>query len=167
MAKKQKTRFEFEGELIKIDSASFLQYVVIVPSDVFAEMPQQINLRGKGTMNGVPYSLAIQKMKDGTRYIAANKALQKAAHLQLNVPVNVVFELADPDEVELPEELLVVIEQDPEKGKLWFQLTPGRQRSLAHYIFSTKNVDLRIKRSMELLHRLAIGDIPMNHKKKE
>lgn len=167
MAKKQKTRFVFEGEFVKIDSATFMQYVVVVPSDAFAEMPQKINLRGKGTMNGAPYSLAIQKMKDGTRYFAANKALQKAAHLQLNVPVNVIFELSDPDEVELPEELLVVIEQDPEKGKLWFQLTPGRQRSLAHYISSTKNVDLRIKRSLELLHRLAIGDIAIHPKKTE
>ncbi|MFY7971379.1 MAG: YdeI/OmpD-associated family protein [Flavobacteriales bacterium] len=167
MAKKQKTRFEFEGEFIKIDNATFMQYVVVVPPDAFAQMPQKTNVRGKGKMNGAPFSLAVQKMKDGTRYFAANKALQKAGHLHLGAPVKIFFELVDPEEVELPEELLAVIEQDPDNGQLWFQLTPGRQRSLAHYIFSTKNIDLRIKRSMELLHRLSIGDIPLNHKKKE
>ena len=60
----------------------------------------------------------------------------------------------EPDHVEICEELQVALQQDDEAARRFYSITPGRQRSLAHYVNSAKRVETRIKRSFELAHQL-------------
>ena len=50
--------------------------------------------------------------------------------------------------------------------KAWEELTTGYQRSLIHYITSVKNVDSRIKRSIELLERAKAGLLAVQKRKR-
>jgi uncharacterized protein YdeI (YjbR/CyaY-like superfamily) len=105
------------------------------------------------------FSLAINNLKSGERYFAVSNALRKAAKIGVGDPVKVDFHLVDPNIVELPEELEVVIAQDPDAEKVWNTFTPGMQRSLAHYVITAKSVDVRIKRALELMFKIKTGGL--------
>jgi uncharacterized protein YdeI (YjbR/CyaY-like superfamily) len=144
--------FKFEARLTRID-ALFMQYILVLPDEVLERIDKKGRIRVKGTMNGAPFALAIQNLKTGERYFSVSAPLRKAAKIQLSVPVQVVFELVDENQLDVPEELLAVLEEDPEGKAAFEQLTTGYKRSLIHYITSVKNVDSRIKRAIQLVQK--------------
>jgi uncharacterized protein YdeI (YjbR/CyaY-like superfamily) len=83
--------------------------------------------------------------------------MRKSAKIKPGDKVKVSFHLVDPDKLELPEEMEAVLAQDEAGAKLWNKLTVGLQRSLVHYINSTKNVDLRIERALFLINKVKSG----------
>lgn len=123
-----------------------------MPEKTLEELNHPKRIRIEGTINGTPFNLAIQNIKDGRRFLMVGNTLRKEAKIKAGDKVEVTFTLADLDEIKLPEELMEVLEQDPEGKAVFSQFTPGLQRSLAHCI-SVKNVDSRIKRALELMHK--------------
>ena len=124
---------------------------IVLPEKTLLELNQPKRVRIEGTINGTPFNLAIQHIKDGRRFLMVGNTLRKAAKLKAGDKVEVIFTLSDPDEIKLPEELMEVMEQDPEGKAVFNSFTPGLQRSLAHYVTSAKQVDTRIKRALELM----------------
>lgn len=61
------------------------------------------------------------------------------------------------DMLDLPEEMEAVLAQDDEGARKWNKLTVGLQRSLVHYINSSKNVDVRIERALFLINKVKSG----------
>jgi uncharacterized protein YdeI (YjbR/CyaY-like superfamily) len=110
-------------------------------------------------MNGTPFSLAIQYRKQEASFFVVGAPLRKAAHLKPGDAVEVKFTLIDPDKVELPEELEAVLAQDEAGMKVWSTFTDGTQRSLAYYVNSAKNIDVRIKRALELINKAKAGKL--------
>ena len=149
--------FRFDARLSEIDGV-FLKTAIYLPEDVIKRLPAG-RVRVKGLCNGAPFALAVLHLKDGSRYFAVSAALRKAAGVRVGDPVKMSFTLVDPDKLEIPEELGAVLEQDDDARKAWDKLTPGYRRSLVHYITSVKNVDSRIKRSLDLLNRAKRGDL--------
>lgn len=148
---KQKT-YTFKTRVKRIKGV-FLNSIVAVPDEIMDALNVKGRVRTKGTMNGAPFALAIQSMKDGTRYFSVSAQLRKDAKAQAGDPVTVMFWLVDADKVDVPEELLAVLEQDQEGKKVWDTFTPGVQRGLSHYVKSVKNVDSRIKRAFEIVEK--------------
>lgn len=156
MAEK-KTNFRFEGRLSGIDGV-FLKTAIYLPQDIIRSLPAG-RVRVKGLCNGASFALAVLHLKDGSRYFAVSASLRKAAGIRVGDRVKVSFAIVDPDKLEIPEELEAVLVQDDEARKAWDKLTTGYQRSLIHYVTSVKNVDSRIKRSLELLDRAKRGEL--------
>ncbi len=130
---------------------------IVLPEKTLQELNQPKRVRIEGTINGTPFNLAIQHIKDGRRFLMVGNTLRKEAKLKAGDKVEVIFTLADPDEIKLPEELTEVMEQDPEGKAVFSKFTPGLQRSLAHYVTSAKQVDTRIKRALELMDKAKSG----------
>lgn len=130
--------------------------VIFLPEEIVEALPSG-RLRAKGTINGVPFALAPQYKKDGRRFFSVNASLRRSAGIKEGDQVNVVFKLVDPGIVELPEELEVVLAQDDKAMEVWNSFTKGLQRSLVHYITSVKNVDSRIKRSLQMMEKAKLG----------
>ena len=151
----RKTSFEFTTALADIE-AVFMKTAIFLPAKIIRELPTA-RIRVKGTMNGAPFALAVQHLKDGSRYFSVSGPLRKAAGANVGDRIVVKFKLVDPDVVDIPGELDAVLEQDPLALKAWSGLTRGYQRSLVHYVTSVKNVDSRIKRSIELMERAKAG----------
>lgn len=143
--------FRFRTKLSPV-KGTFLNAVVYLPAAVVKALPKG-RVRAEGTMNAAPFSLAPQYKKDGSRFFTVSAALRRAAGIQEGDTVDVQFRLIDPDVLEVPEELEAVLEQDPDGRRVWDTFTTGMQRSLIHYITSVKNVDSRIKRSLELVEK--------------
>ncbi len=155
--KKSMDTYSFTSKLEDVRTG-MLTTLVVIPPKIISQLPEG-RKRTKGTMNGAAFSLAINNLKSGERYFAVSNALRKAAKISVGDPVQVDFYLVDPSIVELPEELEAVIAQDSDAEKIWQAFTPGRQRSLAHYVNTAKSVDSRIKRSLELMYKMKTGGL--------
>ena len=151
-------KFRFKGILEILDSNP--SYTMIsIPSEIISKFPEKGRLRTIGTLNGAKFSLAIQGRKNGTGFFMIGSALRRDAKITKGDPVEVEFSLCDPDFLELPEELQEVLEQDEEAGKIFYGMTVGMQRSLAHYVSGVKNTDSRIKRALELAFKMKNEDL--------
>ncbi len=157
--------YRFKG-ILKILDSNPSYTMVSIPSEIISELPESGRLRTIGKMNAADFSLAIQGRKNGNGFFMVGSALRKAAKITNGDYVDVEFNLTDLDYLELPEELKEVMEQDEEAGKIFFGMTIGMQRSLAHYVSSVKNTDSRIKRAMELAYKMKTETLYIQKAKK-
>lgn len=153
MAKKQS--FSFETRLAEYKNM-LVSTVVEIPMDIEKKLPTS-RVRVEGKLNQVSFNLAIQSKKDGPKYLSVSQAMRKSASVKPGDRVKVSFTIVDPDKLDLPEEMQAVLEQDNEGAKKWNKLTVGLQRSLVHYINSSKNVDVRIERALFLINKVKSG----------
>lgn len=130
--------------------------VVEIPADIIKKLPAG-RVRVEGKLNQVSFNLAVQSKKNGPKYLSVSQAMRKSARVKPGDKVKVSFVLVDPDKLDLPEEMEAVLAQDDEGAKKWNRLTVGLQRSLVHYINSSKNVDVRIKRALLLINKVKSG----------
>ncbi|MEL7147400.1 MAG: YdeI/OmpD-associated family protein [Bacteroidota bacterium] len=56
--------------------------------------------------------------------------------------------------MEMPEELGVLLDQEPECNELFHQLTPGKQRSLIYLVNKVKNTNSRLNKALAIVHHL-------------
>ena len=133
-----------------------MKTAIFLPRNIIRQLPEG-RVRVKGAFNAAPFALAVQNLKDGSRYFSVGAPLRKAAKIKVGDTVKVSFRIVDADKLDLPEELEAVLSQDDDAKKAWENLTTGYQRSLIHYITSVKNVDSRIKRALDLLNRAKTG----------
>lgn len=138
------------------DSPHFVHHGLPVPPEVVAEMKARKERRLIGTMNGHPFNLALHgRADDETRYLLLSRQTMRALKARAGDLIRV--ECAPdptPDQVTLCEELTEVLAQEPEAAARFYAFTPGKQRSLAHYVHSAKRVDTRINRALELAYKL-------------
>lgn len=154
MAKKQ--NFSFEVRLTEYKDM-LVSTVVEIPKDILAKLPTG-RVRVEGKLNAVPFNLAVQNKKNGPRYLSISQAMRKTAKVKPGDKVKVSFTIVDNDKLDLPEEMEAVLTQDDVGAKKWNKLTVGLQRSLVHYINSSKNVDVRIERALFLINKVKSGE---------
>ena len=153
MAKKQS--FSFETRLAEYKNM-LVSTVVEIPVDIVKKLPTG-RVRVEGKLNQVPFNLAIQSKKNGLKYLSVSQAMRRSASVKPGDRVKVTFAIVDPDKLDLPEEMQAVLDQDDEGAKKWKKLTVGLQRSLVHYINSSKNIDVRIERALFLINKVKSG----------
>jgi len=163
MAKSQ--RFSFEARLIEYEG-TLVSTAVEMPATVVKKLPAG-RVRVEGTLNKTPFNLAIQFKKNGARYISVSQAMRRSAKIKPGDRINVSFTIVNPDKLDLPEEMEAVLAQDEDGAKQWNRLTTGLQRSLVHYINSTKNIDLRIERALFLVNKVKSGAYEKRMRKEE
>ena len=102
--------------------------------------------------NSIKIQCGFNHYGDGNYYIIISKKNLKSLDLIEGNYVNVkMFE--DPNKlgVDIPEVLLVLIEQEPELKEIFNQLTDGSKRTLIHTIKRVKNIDTQILKTREFL----------------
>jgi hypothetical protein len=160
--KRQKDNFSFTAPLAPIEG-NYVEHGIFLPTELIEKLPQKL-VRAKGTINNIPFALAIQYRKNGLRFIMTSKALVKSARLKLGLLASVTFTLVDSDIIEMPEELEAVLEQDEPAKKIWETFTLGRKRGLAYYVNAAKSTDSRIKRALEIVEKAKQGTLYMQKK---
>ena len=138
------------------DSPMFVHHCLPVPPAIAAEMKVRRLRRLTGTLNGRPFNLALHgRAGEEERILLLSRQTLRDLKAGPGDAITVVCEPdAAPDEVALPEELAEVFDQEPEAAGRFHALTPGRRRSLVHYVSSAKGVDTRIKRALDLAYKL-------------
>lgn len=109
--------------------------------------------------NRISYPCAIQNYTKDYPVIVMNKTILKK--LKLDYGDSVTIEISeDKSEYGMPisEEFIAVMDTDLNGKKYFEKLTPGKQRALIYMISSTKNTDIRIRKSLIIFEHLK-----MNH----
>ncbi|MDZ4701456.1 MAG: YdeI/OmpD-associated family protein [Rhodothermales bacterium] len=107
------------------------------------------------TLNGRPFNRAILGNADGERFLVVGLPILR--DIKARPGDIVMIELMpdpEPDRIELGIEFTEVLELDDEAAERFYSFTPGRQRSMAYYVTSARREETRIKRSLDLAHKL-------------
>jgi hypothetical protein len=132
----------------------FRYHYLPLPDDI-AEGYERAGVRRViATLNGRPFGRALQR-REGAPCLIVGLLILREIGAQYGDTVEVVLRPdPNPDRVTLGEELEAVLAQDEEAAARFFEMTPGRQRSLAYYVTSAKRTETRIKRALALAHKL-------------
>ena len=143
------------------DHPMFVHHCLPVPPTVVAELQTRRLRRLTGTLNGHPFNLALHnRAGEAERCILLSRQTLRDLKATAGDTVTVVCQPDEaPDEVALPEELLEVFNQDEEAAARFAALTPGRRRSLVHYVSSAKGLDTRVNRAVDLARKLRTNSL--------
>ncbi len=155
----------FKSIVDKTDGGFQSLHFIIIPHEIAAVLSDKFPFRVLCTMNGFTFHAGIVKRGLDGFVIQMGMKTVKSCNIALGQEVEVKIQ-ADETEYgyELPEEMQELLLQDDIGRDNWEALNPGHKRSLLHYVCSTKNPELRIKRSLIILQRAA--EIRAERKKK-
>jgi len=93
--------------------------------------------------------------REGDFFILVNKEIRDKLGLSVGDSVQVAL-AKDQSEygMPMPEELLVMLQQDPEADRWFHALTPGKQRSLIYLVSKVKSIDSRIAKAFAIVTHL-------------
>lgn len=133
--------------------------VVRLPKRMVREMGlrKKERCRVKGTLGGEDIALALNPDPDSTHYLMVSTALMKKIKKDVGDEVEVVVEKQDPNDVDVPPELIAAL-----RGKaleVWDDLTAGKQRIWTTYVGKAKLQATRTKRVKEVIARLKSGNL--------
>ena len=147
-----KARHNFTAKITKRDFGRMFYTVVFAPkkTERELELKKHPRLRIKGKIEGLPFSGAFQP-NGGEWYLILSKKFLKEAEVTLGDRVTVEFEVADQEEVEVPEDLMAELNRRSDVLKTWNSMTAGRRRGLAHRVASAKREETREQRILEVI----------------
>lgn len=106
-------------------------------------------VRGDARGRDLPAAAAVGE--DGTGVLRFGRVWSRRAGVEPGDVITVRVEVdPDPDVVDLPDELVVALEADPEAEHLWDGLTPGRQRSPAYHVDRGARPETRQRRAAQV-----------------
>ncbi len=147
--------YQFDAVIEKFNSRLWT-YHLKVPGAIAAIFKENNAGRVVCTLNGQEtFQCAIMPWSEGTFFINVNKKLRDKLGLGIGSPVQVELRKDDSQYgLPMPEELEELLRQD-EPGNAVFQaLTPGKKRTLLHFIGAIKNPDLRLHRAILVVEHL-------------
>ena len=154
---RNKPQFSFKGVLESV-RLNVQTTAVYLPHHVIAKLPGG-RLRVTGTINGAPFSLAIRFLRNGSRYFTVGSDLRKAARIAEGDSVDVRFRVIDLCSAEPPAILEVVTLHEREIRSI--RTLPQKERQvLENFITDLKNMDVRIRRSVENVRKGHINPEP-------
>ena len=147
-------QFEFVAHISRLDH-SFRYHYVPLPAEAYEAYEEASVTRLIVSFNDIEQRRAMQRTKEGERFVIISQAIMRKAKVQFGEPVFVVTRAdPNPDYIELGEEFEAVLAEDEAAANRFFGMTPGRQRSLAGYITSAKRPETRIKRALDIAMKL-------------
>ena len=151
----KKDRHQFTAKITKRDFGRMYYTVVFAPKKTERELnlAKHPRLRIKGKVAGVPFSGAFHP-NGGEWYLILSKRLLKDADVTMGEKISVDFEIADQDEVEVPEDLMAELKRRPELLEAWEKVTPGKRRSLAIQVAKAKRVETREQRILQAIDQV-------------
>jgi|GEM_PF-294709 len=159
--------FHFAAPVLRLETGMKMHYLPI-PEEMATVLHERKIRRVVGTLNGVHVNRGIMGKKDGDCYLILGRALLRDIGVILGDTIEAELEEdPSPDHVDIGEEFEAVLEDDLEAADRFYKMTPGKQRSLSHYITSAKRVETRIKRALEIAYKLRTyslyGDKPKDN----
>lgn len=132
-----------------------VHHFVEIPAKAAQELKAAKIKRLIVSLNGRNYRRAVQGRKDGTRHVFVSLPMLRELGVKWGDTVDVVVKPdPNPDQVDICEEFQAVLDTDEDAKRVWDVLTPGAQRSYAHYINDGKNEDTRITRGLFMIKKI-------------
>jgi len=126
-----------------------------IPFDPAEVWPKMIRLRVRGEINAFAFRTSLFPDPRGGFYLLVNRTMQKAAGAHLGDTADFRIEPdLDARVAELPDELAVLVDDEPGL-RLWYDsLTEYTRREIGKWITSVKTDASRMKRAEQMAERL-------------
>lgn len=133
-------------------------HYAVVPDEIAKQFKGKHPIRMRAEINKESTQCALVKRNDGSYIIYLNITIRKKLKINLNDTIFVSLKKDDSEfGLDLPEELEVLLEQDPEGKEKFLELNPGTQRNIIYYISLGKLEETRIQRSVMMIDRAKNG----------
>lgn len=146
--------YGFEGALSEIVYPDKYRYFVVRLPEEMAEAPPFSNAprtRVRGEIDGHPFDGAFLPDGDALPYLILSGDLVRLLGIEIGDPVELRFDVEDPDAVDVPAELAAALWEVVGARAAFEALTPGRRRGLAHEVRSAKQEATRVKRARKIV----------------
>ncbi|MEM8955264.1 MAG: YdeI/OmpD-associated family protein [Verrucomicrobiota bacterium] len=142
----------FRATVTKRDFGRMFYTVVFASKKAEREfcLREHPRLRISGKIAGTAYSGAFQP-NGGEWYLILSKRFLKEAGVGLGDRVEIELEIADQDEVDVPDDLMAELKRRVEVLEAWEGLTAGRRRGLAYRVATAKRAETRERRILEVI----------------
>ena len=111
----------------------------------------------KGSIDGYKLkSYKLMPMGNGKLFLPVKAEIRKLIGKKAGDYVNIIL-YADNNPIEIPEELMLCLNDDPLLLKIFLSNTEGDQKAFIDWIYSAKTEDTRVKRITLTLNKLAKG----------
>lgn len=147
--------YEFTGVVEELDFERMVYTVMWLPKDIQVQLPfkKYPRLRIDAEVAGVFINCAFQ-IEEKRRYLILSKELLKQAEIEQFQKTKVRFSIADQTAVDVPYDLEVALNRNPEAQSKWDKLSAGKKRGYAHRVGSAKREETIIKRVDEVIDSL-------------
>ena len=153
----------FDSSIERLDASLGGMHVIPVPLDVATQMKGA--KRVLITLGSQTYPRALQATDSVSPYIMMGQQVLKAHDLRFGSPVSASIRPdPKPNAPEIAAELLEALSHDDDARARWDTFTPGKRRSVNHYLTTAKRPETRIRRAVELVQKIREyrlhGDLP-------
>ncbi|HEX9951288.1 MAG TPA: YdeI/OmpD-associated family protein [Rubricoccaceae bacterium] len=125
-----------------------------VPGEVAATLAASGTRRVVAVLNGHPVRRALTTLDGGTVLMLGRDILRTVGVEEGDTVFADLSPDPEPDRVDLGAEFEAALADDAEAAARFFSFTPGRQRSMAIYVTGAKRPETRVRRALELAHKL-------------
>jgi hypothetical protein len=126
-----------------------------VPFEPAEVWPNMIRRRVAGEINGAPFRTSLFPDPQGGFFILINREMQKTAGVSLGDAAAFVLEPdLRPCPAELPEQLAVLLDEQPGLHEWCEGLSESTRREIAKWIAAPKSEEARLRRAQQMAERL-------------
>ena len=141
--------------LLEKDNRALGWTIARVPFDPARAWKQMVRLRVRGDINGFAFRTSLFPDARGGFYLLVNRAMQQGAAVSLGDTAD--FRLGpdlEPREAELPDELAVLLDQEPGLRGWYGDLTEYMRREIGKWVMDVKSDEARLRRAEQMAERL-------------
>ena len=129
--------------------------VVRVPFEPAKEWKQMVRQRVRGEVNGHAFRTSLFPDTRGGCCLLVNRAMQAGAGVRLGDTAEFMLEPdLEPREAELPDELAVLLDEEPGLREWFGSLTEYMRREIGKWVMDVKSDEARMRRAEQMAERL-------------
>ena len=129
--------------------------IVRVPFDPREAWPKMIRLRVRGEINGHAFRTSLFPFTGGGFFLLVNKAMQRGGDVCLGDTAEFQLEAdLEAREAELPDELAVLLDDEPGLRAWYDELTEYTRREIGKWVLGVKSDEARMRRAEQMAERL-------------
>ena len=141
--------------LLEKDNRALGWTIARVPFDPASAWKQMVRLRVRGDINGFAFRTSLFPDARGGFYLLVNRAMQQGAAVSLGDTADFRLEPdLEPREAELPDELAVLLDQEPGLRDWYGSLTEYMRREIGKWVMDVKSDEARLRRAEQMAERL-------------
>ena len=126
-----------------------------VPFDPAKAWKEMVRLRVRGDVNGFAFRTSLFPDARGGFYLLVNRTMQENSGARLGKMAEFRLEPdLEPREAELPDELAVLLDEEPGLREWYDELTEYTRREIGKWVLGVKSDEARMRRAEHMAERL-------------
>jgi hypothetical protein len=141
--------------LLEKDHGALGWTIARVPFDPATTWKHMVRRRVRGDINGLAFRTSLFPDPRGGYHLLVNRAMQSGSGASLGNSADIRLEPdLEPREAELPDELAVLLDEEPGLREWYGSLSEYMRREIGKWVTSVKSDEARMRRAEQMAERL-------------